>query len=122
MPRKTLRILVVEDEYYIAQDLADALVKEGVEVVGPVADLERALDAVSHEPLHAAVLDINLRGKMAFKVAAALRDRGIPFGFSTGYSRKIVPDEFRDVPLWEKPIDTPAMIGQIVMLAGRQQA
>lgn len=100
------RILVVEDEYFIADDMARALRELGAEVVGPVPTKEKALAVVaSHEKLDAAVLDINLRGAAAFAVADALKEQGIPFVFATGYAPALVPSEHQDVPRWEKPFD-----------------
>jgi CheY-like chemotaxis protein len=100
------RILVVEDEYFIADDMACALRELGAEVVGPVPTKEKALAVVAlDEKLDAAVLDINLRDATAFAVADALNARGIPFVFSTGYASAHVPSEHRDVPRWEKPFD-----------------
>jgi CheY-like chemotaxis protein len=98
------RVLVVEDEYFLADDMARALEQVGAEVVGPVPSVARALAVLaSGESVDAAVLDINLRGEMVFPVADALRARGTPFVFSTGYGRASVPAAYRDVPRWEKP-------------------
>jgi CheY-like chemotaxis protein len=100
------RILVVEDEYFLADDMARALREQGAEVIGPVPTAEKALAVVAlDEKLDAAVLDINLRGAAAFAVADALKARGIPFVFATGYASAHVPTEHRDVPRWEKPFD-----------------
>jgi CheY-like chemotaxis protein len=64
----TNRVLVVEDEYFLADDMARALRKIGVEVVGPVGTRAQALDLlISGEQLAGAVLDINLRGENVFR-------------------------------------------------------
>lgn len=100
------RILLVEDEYMIAVDLADALARLGAEVVGPVPTLERALAlATSPAPLDGAVLDVSLHGELVFPVADALLARGVPFVLATGYDEWVVPEAYRDVPRHEKPID-----------------
>jgi CheY-like chemotaxis protein len=99
------RVLVVEDEYFIADDMARALQKLGAEVVGPVPTRDKALALVEAGRVDAAVLDINLRGQTVFPVADALRERGVPFVFATGYDPSTVPAEYQDVPRWEKPFD-----------------
>ncbi|MFN3688652.1 response regulator [Salinarimonas sp.] len=103
------RFLVVEDEYFIADDLAQALVQAGVEVVGPVGDTEEALRVAERERLDGAVLDISLHGKMVFAASQLLRARGIPIVFATGFAQSMLPPEFADVPLWEKPFDADAL-------------
>jgi len=97
------RVLVVEDEYFIADDLARALEKLGAEVVGPVPSKDKALTLLGTGPLDAAVLDINLKGEAVFPVADALREQGVPFVFATGYDEASVPPGYQDVPRWEKP-------------------
>ncbi len=100
------RVLIVEDEYFLADDMAQALAGLGAEVVGPVPTEDKALALITgNEPLDLAVLDINLKGKTVFPVAEALRARGVPFVFATGYAAVSVPAEFRNVPRWEKPFD-----------------
>jgi CheY-like chemotaxis protein len=104
------RVLVVEDEYFIADDLTRALKTLGADVVGPVASREEALALLSsRSDIHLAILDINLQDRMVYPVADALRERDIPFLFATGYDQSEVPGEYQDVPHWEKPFDSDAL-------------
>ena len=64
-----------------------------------------ALARLAQERVDAAVLDINLRGKMCFPLADALTVKGVPFVFATGYDKVMVPSAYRHVPRWEKPFD-----------------
>jgi CheY-like chemotaxis protein len=58
------RILVVEDEYMIADDLQRDLEKQGAKVVGPVPSVADALNLLVVEGvLDGAILDVNLRGR-----------------------------------------------------------
>lgn len=103
---RSRRILVVEDEYFLADDVAIAVAKLGGEIVGPVPTPEAALAALSAgKSIDAAVLDINLRGELVFPVADALTERQIPFVFATGYDEAALPLAYRAVPRWEKPFD-----------------
>jgi CheY-like chemotaxis protein len=105
------RILVVEDEYLIAADLAEALEELGAEVVGPVANLKAALVEVERAgDLDGATLDVTLGQEKSFDVAAILRRRGVPFVFLTGYGDHGLPDRYRDVPRCEKPFDVPSIL------------
>src|SRR3712207_6122850 len=97
------RVLIVEDEYFLADDMAQVLERLGAQVVGPVPTPDKALALLADEPVDAAILDINLKGRMVFPVADALREQGVPFVFATGYDETAVPEAYRDVPRWEKP-------------------
>lgn len=98
------RILVVEDEYFLADDLHGALTEAGAEVLGPMPSVSDANTFIAGESsIDAAILDINLHGEMVFPVADALRERGIPFAFATGYDEAVLPERFASVPRIEKP-------------------
>lgn len=98
-----MRILIVEDEYYLAADLAEALRERGADVVGPVGTFEEAMRAVAEGDIDQAVLDMNLRGEMSFAVAERLDEAGIPYVIATGYSAESLPESLRDKPRIEKP-------------------
>ncbi|RXH00965.1 MULTISPECIES: response regulator [Bradyrhizobium] len=117
------RILVVEDEYFLADDIGNALRKLGAEIAGPVGHIEDAV-AMLHNGgvLDAAVLDVNIRTQMIFPIARELRARDVPFVFTTGYEKISIEPEFQDVPLWEKPIDIVAMARNLARLVGDRRA
>lgn len=99
------RILVVEDEYLLADALADALTNLGAQVVGPIGQLVEAMALIETTPIDGAVLDINLRGETVFPLADALMVRGVPFVFATGYGHENIPAVYKDVPILSKPVD-----------------
>ena len=110
------RVLIVEDEWFLAADLQVALKSLGANVVALVGDLDEALDLLAHDGFDIAVLDINLRGRLAFGIADQLQQRGIPFVFATGYPSDAIPTQFADVTLWEKPFDPRQVVGDIARL------
>jgi len=100
------RLLLVEDEYMIAADLAQTLEAYGVEVVGPAGSVEDALRLIeAGERIDAAVLDINLRGERVYPVAEALGEKAVPFVFATGYDAWAIPPAYAQAPRCEKPVD-----------------
>jgi CheY-like chemotaxis protein len=104
------RVLVIEDEYFLADDIARALKDLGARVIGPVGELEEAATLVDADTaIDGAVVDINLRNDLIFPVVRTLRARKVPLLFTTGYDRKSIEPEFQDIRLWEKPLDIPAM-------------
>lgn len=113
------RILVVEDEYFLADDIGNALRTLGAEIAGPVGHIEDAVEMLQDGGvLDAAVLDVNIRAEPIFPIARELRARHVPFVFTTGYDRISIGTEFQDVPLWEKPIDIVAMAQNLASLVG----
>lgn len=101
-----LRILVVEDELFVAMLVEDLLGDLGHRVVGPAASARAAVRAVEDEVFDFALLDVNLGdGETSFETAEMLRSRGVPFAFVTGYGEQGVRSDLRDVPILSKPID-----------------
>ncbi len=101
--RPQLRVLVVEDSFYIAEDIARVLEQDGWTVIGPAPDLKQARALLDEDPPDAALLDINLAGEMVYGFVDELRRRAIPFLFVSGYGRETVPAAYADVPHVEKP-------------------
>ena len=85
-PLADLRILVVEDEVFIAWEIEQRLQRLGCEVVGPVGHLERALELARTTALDGALLDVNIKGGVVYPVAEELLARKVPVVFSTGYA------------------------------------
>jgi CheY-like chemotaxis protein len=101
-----MRILVVEDNYHVASDMAAELERLGADVVGPVGALPDALGLIAAgERLDRAVLDVDLRGKKVFPAADELIARNIPFVFATGYDDVVIPERYGRYPRCLKPID-----------------
>jgi CheY-like chemotaxis protein len=105
-PFSGLRVLVVEDELLIALALEDILLSLDCEVVGPVAQVDEALQLATSEPFDGALLDVNVRGRLVYPVAEALMARSVPIVFCSGYSDTgIMPSRFRSMPQVPKPYD-----------------
>jgi CheY-like chemotaxis protein len=113
-PQRTLsgsRILAVEDEYLIAEELRYELVQAGAVVLGPVARVTDALNLIAREArIDGAILDINLRGDMVFPVADELALRGVPFVFASGYDLSVIPKRFEHVVTCGKPTRMSAVV------------
>ena len=104
------RVLVVEDDYFIAKGLARSLKAVGANVLGPVATVADALALIEAGPLDGAVLDINLRGDFVFPVADVLTERDVPFIFATGYGSKAIPERYASIVRCEKLVEPGAFI------------
>ncbi len=110
------RILVVEDEYLLADELRAGLMDAGAVVIGPVGALEDALTLIESEPtIDGAILDTNLQGQMVFSAADQLEARQVPYLFTTGYDASVIPARFKHVARCEKPI----RIAKVIEATGR---
>jgi CheY-like chemotaxis protein len=97
-------ILIVEDEYLIATDLATQIVDDGGTVIGPAMSIQDAHQLLRcTSDIGAAILDVKLGQSDTFELAHSLNSAGIPFVFYTGYRSIAIPDRFIDVPRIVKP-------------------
>ncbi|PKR89959.1 response regulator [Pleomorphomonas diazotrophica] len=103
-------ILIVEDEWLIAEDYASTLTQAGYYVVGPCPSVDAALAALDQESIDAAVLDIQLHDETSFPVAKRLQSLGIPFAFLSGQGREHLPSELATCSLLPKPVARAALL------------
>jgi DNA-binding NtrC family response regulator len=109
------RVLIVEDEYFLGDDLARELDACGVQVIGPDHELSAAMSR-KYDDYDIAIVDINLRGSSIYPIADEFIRIGKPFVFATGYSPQVIPERFRHIPLWEKPYDAAELAAEIAGL------
>jgi CheY-like chemotaxis protein len=110
-------VLVVEDEYFLADEIREGLVALGAEVVGPFPDFKAAAAILRNgPPIDVALLDVNVRSEMVFPLARALRLRDVPVVFTTGYDKDVLGAEFQDVVLWQKPLNLATALPSLVDL------
>jgi len=112
------RILIVEDEFWIARHLATEVRERGAIVLGPISSMAQALEVLaSQDRPHAVILDIQLRAQMAYPLADALIQQAIPFVFVTGYEKEDLPTRFTNVPHFVKPFIKADCIDAAIKLA-----
>ena len=86
-----VRVLIVEDEPLIAEDIATALANNDFNVSGIAYSMEDALDELKRNLPDLVLLDINLNGgEEGIEIAHEINARySLPFVFLTSYSDKI---------------------------------
>jgi CheY-like chemotaxis protein len=99
------RALVVEDEVLVGMLIEEMLRELGYEIAGLSTHLDQAVTLARTVAFDFALLDINLNGQQSFPVADAVRARGLPLLFATGYGSRIVPEPYRDAPSLQKPFN-----------------
>jgi CheY-like chemotaxis protein len=98
------RILIVEDEIIVALDIAEEITADGAEAIWPVTTQNAALDMIANTEMDGVILDLNLRGEIAFPVADVLADRHIPFVFATALDARYIPARHANVCRVQKPV------------------
>lgn len=116
---KGARILVVEDEPFIAFDLMMAIEESGAVAIGPAATVAEALDFIGNDPPDGAILDVNLPDGTVAPVLDAL-PQGAAIVVHTGMG---MPPEIRTrhphIPVFYKPTEPMVLLRRIAMrLAG----
>jgi DNA-binding NtrC family response regulator len=115
------RVLVVEDEAIVAEDISEAIREaEGV-VLGPFPGAREARDLLKGDSrVDVAVLDVNVRDGAITPVLEALHARRIPTVIYTGgalpkYMRRRHPD----LTVLSKPIRTARLIAELRRVKGK---
>jgi CheY-like chemotaxis protein len=107
------RLLVVEDEMFVAMMIEDLLMDLGCEVVGPAASVAEALALAGGALLDGALLDVNLGAETVFPVAEALQRAQVPYVFVTGYGQSGLIDPHRGHPTIRKPFSPDTFAAQV---------
>ncbi|MBP0495433.1 hypothetical protein [Roseomonas indoligenes] len=122
---RKLRVLVVEDDWLIAEDTTLCLEEAGFQVLGPVPTVDGALRLIEASAadggINAAVLDFNLGGTAVTPVAKALTAIRVPFLYMTGYSAEYLSDRGDQALLLEKPVDADVFLDSLLTLGGMGQ-
>jgi hypothetical protein len=95
------KLLIVEDEAFIAMDIADTAEKVGFEVAGPFSRLEQVPQDLTG--ISAAILDLNVGGTSAYPLLDQLLERNIPVTLYTGYDANCGPEKYAKVSRVNKP-------------------
>ena len=113
------RVLVVEDDFFLADTVVRGLEESGVEVVGPVGDIDDALELIDEtDHLDAVVLDLNLKGDLSYPVAELLFQRKIPFVVCTGYNTTDMPLAVRTALALSKPVESKRLTAAVAKCMG----
>ncbi|GLQ87470.1 response regulator [Dyella flagellata] len=105
-------VLMVEDEYLIADALCSAFEMEDVRVVGPFSNVASAMDALDKgATADAAVLDVNLNGERVFPLADRLMADNVPIVLTTGYDGDAIPRDYAHLERLQKPVHLRELFG-----------
>lgn len=101
---KGFRVLIVEDDRFIADDEGCWLSEIGCTVLGPMPSVREALAALEHDLPDGAVLDIDICGTAVYPVARVLARHRVPFLFVSSSDPETIEESFKSVPRLMKPV------------------
>lgn len=103
------RVLIIEDDYILASDIAHALEQGGQGVCGPAATYEEAIRCASENAPGLVLADVQLRDGQRAGIEAAdaiARKHAAPVVFLTAYPERVVTQgASRPSSVLSKPID-----------------
>ena len=103
-----MRVLILEDDPFIAMDLQGILEGDGHDVVGAVPSVDAARAHLS-DGLDSALLDVDVADGKSFAIAQELQERCIPFCFVSASLHSDIPQLLQDVQFIAKPYDEAAI-------------
>lgn len=113
------RVLIVEDDYLLALDMAELVRAQGAEVAGPVPSVAEGLSLLLRDRLpDSAILDVRLGRETVFPLVEGLAMLRIPFLFASAYPDWSLPERYEQVPHCEKPIDQKELLQTLAGLSG----
>ena len=113
-PLSGISVLVLEDDYFLAEDSQRALKDAGARVLGPYRDFEETLAALQEGDCpNCALVDVNLGYGPTFEPARALRSAGVAILLVTGYDTAIIPVDLKDAPCLQKPVEPRRLVSAV---------
>jgi DNA-binding LytR/AlgR family response regulator len=101
---KRLKVLIAEDEFILADDLARFFASKGADIIGFAPTVRLARQIIEKgEPFDVAVLDVSLADAEVYEVADLVRNRGACLVFYTAADARHLPERFRHAPVVQKP-------------------
>jgi DNA-binding response OmpR family regulator len=114
-----MRVLLVEDSWQVADALKLLLEKTGLIVSGPVATAKEAQALVAAHAPQLAIVDVNLKGEMAYALMDWLHQRGIKVLVISGYAD--LPRPLRKFgAILHKPFTADALLTTLRRISNRQ--
>lgn len=117
-----LRLLVVEDNYMVAQVLIEMLQDAGATIIGPIGEVDEALSFIrtGGSDIDCAVLDIDLHGRKSYPIADALTERGVHVVFTTGFDANAVDKQYLSYPRCSKPFEERTILAALAACGRRE--
>jgi DNA-binding response OmpR family regulator len=110
---RTVRVLIVEDQWHVANALKLFLEAEGMEVCGIAAKTADAWRLATRERPDKALVDINLKGELAYDLIDQLHDQGVGVIVLSGYAVLAPRLAGRVAAVLQKPFRGPELLAAL---------
>ena len=110
-------VLIVEDEPFIALDLATAVEEARGKVIGPAGSVREALVLIEQHLVQAAILDVNLSDRDITPIAELLIEGGVPVIFYSGLALPVaLRERYPSASAYKKPTPPVQLLNKLVAL------
>ncbi len=116
---KGLSVLVIEDAWQVAKALKGLLEQYEIEVIGPVATATDAKRQFDIRKPQAALVDVNLKGELAWDLIDHLSENGVEVIITTGYPQLMTKTRAPIVHL-QKPYPAEELLSALSDIARRR--
>lgn len=112
---KGKQILIVEDEWLLADHIGAIVAKAGGDIVGPAASVVEAMTLLARNGRlpDAATLNVRLDDQLSYPVADRLTELGVPYVFISANEMRGMPARFHTQPLLAKPFSDPQVVAAL---------
>ena len=112
------RVLIIENDFLIGEMIHDMVTELGYRVTHVAHRFGSALREISKENFDGALVNIGIdEAKHGSNIADVLIEKGIPFGFVTGYGHVFEP-RHEQIPLLQKPFSRDQLRELLEILVG----
>lgn len=98
-------VLVVEDDFFIREQLCEELQPLGFDKIRAATDLRSGNEALDADAFSLAILDVNLGRELVFPLAERIARSQIPIIFCTAVLAERMPGPWSGYPVLKKPVD-----------------
>jgi DNA-binding response OmpR family regulator len=112
-------VMIVEDNYYQAEDARRVLERAGASVIGPFSEAFAAVAAAERQAPDCALLDLNLGAGADFAPVRSLMARGVPVVVFSGYDAHIAPGDLPALRWLQKPATPDRIVAAVRSVRSR---
>ncbi|MGI9521461.1 MAG: response regulator [Hyphomicrobiaceae bacterium] len=116
---KGFKVLLVEDSWHAAQATKDLLEGWGMNVVGPAASAEVAMQLIASNTPPVAIVDIRLKDGLAYGLIDLLNDKGVSVIIASGYA-DVPALEDKVAEILQKPFPSAELLAALKSVMARR--